>query len=122
MVCTPVKVLAASVRAIVAVVVGKVIVVASVPANVIVLLAVSTFPEAVFAPEYEKLQFAAVVGVAIKAVSITTVVDPRITTVFAPDDCTVISPVDRFVIIYDCPTIIEVVGSLTVCPRVPVKY
>ena len=43
----PVKVLAASVRAIVADVVGKVMVVVSVPAKVMLLLAVSVFPSAI---------------------------------------------------------------------------
>jgi len=45
--CVPTNVLAASVRAMVALVVGNVIVVLSVPANVNVLLMVATFPDAI---------------------------------------------------------------------------
>lgn len=61
------KVFAASVRAIVADVVGNVMVVASVPAKVSVLLTLRDFPEAITSPRYCEVQFAAVVGVATTA-------------------------------------------------------
>ena len=88
------KVLAASVLAIVAEVVGNVIVVASVPANVRVLLAVSTLLSATKVPTYRAVQLAAVVPVICMHVTIALVFGPRMRSKLPPLLLIVIEPVD----------------------------
>ena len=85
MVWWPVKVLAASVLASVADVVGNVMVVPSVPARVRELETVSSFPEATLSARYDADQFPAVVGVATSAVKIADVPPARTVMVLAPD-------------------------------------
>lgn len=96
MVCTPVNVLAASVRAIVALVDGNVMVVASVPAKVRSLLKIGALPAATTVP----VQPAAVVGVATCAVKTPVVLAANVTIVFAPDDCTVTAPLDWLTMVH----------------------
>jgi len=94
--CAPVNVFAASVRAIVALVDGNVIVVASVPARVRVFDAESILPSVIFTPIYDALQEAAVVPEVRIQVNIARVFPARIRTTLAPDEFTVTAPVLLF--------------------------
>lgn len=107
--------------AIVCEVLGNVMIVASVPARVSVLLTVRSFPLAIEDPRYWEFQFAAVVGVATSAVNNALVPAARIVIVFAPEDCTVTAPVLRLMIAYWPPAATDVVGRRTVWVVVPVN-
>ena len=94
----------------------------SVPAKVMVLETVKSFPEATLLPKYVNAQLAAVVGVATSEVKTPEVPPERMTMVLPPEDWTVTAPLLWFTIVYCPPATTEVVGSLTVWVVEPVKY
>ena len=98
---TPVNVLAASVRAMVASVDGNVIVRLSVDpvvASVRVLLTVSFLPAAKLVPKNESSQWAAVVGVATRAVKTASVFGAMVCSAASEEDCTATAPVELLMI------------------------
>lgn len=123
-VCTPVKVCAASVQAIVADVVGNVIVVASVPARVRVFDTDNFLPEATTSATYQNDHEAVPVPPAVLIqVTYAEVLPARTTREFAPDVCMVTAPVLLFTIKNCCPfTSVVATGNVTVWVVLPVKY
>ena len=87
---------AASVLATVADVVGNVIVVLSVPANVKVLLAVNNLPLEILIPRYIMLQDEASVPDVKMHVTIERVFPAKTPTAFPPDEFIVMAPVLKF--------------------------